>query len=157
MIHDANNCLRFYEFYKTDEFIVIPRLIKVSKNIFIMSYEAGQRFDDIHASEYIRYKSILLLNIFLKNNQTITNFNHGDIHKGNWKIKIKDNNPYLVVYDFGFCWTVCGKDIEMIEFIDDTFIKVDNDNQYIDDFVKIGFFLLSEKCPKEIIFDEMNK
>jgi len=157
MVHDANNCLRFYEIYKTDKFIVIPSLIKVSNNILIMSYEDGERFDDLQVSDYIKYKSILLLNIFLKNNQSIYNFNHGDIHKGNWKVRVKDHNPYLVVYDFGFCWKIYEKDKEMMEFIDDTFIKVDNDYQYKDDFFKICSFLLSEKCSKEIILDELDK
>ena len=98
------------------------------------------------------------MNIFTKNNQVITNLNHGDIHKGNWKIRIKDNKPYFVVYDFGFCWRVPeGKDEKMVEFIDETFIKVDNGNQCKGDFVKIVKFVLSEKCPEEMILDELNK
>jgi len=158
MINDSNNCLYFYENYKNDDYIVVPRTIKVSKNIFIMSYEDGIRFDDLDTSDYIKYKSILLLNIFTKNNQVITNLNHGDIHKGNWKIRIKDGKPYFIVYDFGFCWRVPeGKDKNMVEFIDDTFIKVDNGNQYTDDFVKIAKFVLSDKCPEEIILDELNR
>ena len=46
-----------------------------------------------------------LLKLFSKNNEAIFNFMHGDLHKGNWKVrKHPDKNIYqLVFYDFGLC------------------------------------------------------
>ena len=156
MVHEANNCMKFYEFHKEDELVVIPRVSKVSRNILIMSYEEGVRFDDLDISDYSKYKCIVLINSFIKNNQIITNFSHGDIHKGNWKIRVCGNKCFLILYDFGFCWKMPYEDIGMIEFIDNTFIKMDNGNQYTEDIIKISKFLLSEKCSDELIRNEMD-
>jgi len=157
MVHEANNCMKFYEYYEEDALVIIPRVSKVSRNILIMSYEDGVRFDDLDVSDYSKYKCILLMNSFIKNNQIITNFNHGDIHKGNWKVRISGNKCYLVLYDFGFCWEMPYEDVGMIEFIDNTFIKMDNGNQLTEDIIKISKFLLSEKCSDELIRDEMSR
>jgi len=157
MVHEGNNCMKFYEFYKEDKLIVIPRVSKVSKNILIMSYEDGTRFDDLDITEYSKYKCIVLMNSFIKNNQNITNFNHGDIHKGNWKIRVCGNLCYLVLYDFGFCWEMPYEDIEMVEFIDNTFIKLDNGDQLTEDIIEISKYLLSDKCSDEVIRDEMTR
>ena len=27
---------------------------------------------------------------------------YGDLHKGNWKVRVEDNIAKLVIYDFGF-------------------------------------------------------
>ena len=155
MVHEANNCMKFYEFYKEDDLIIIPRVSKVSRNILIMSYEEGVRFDDLDVSDYSKYKCIVLINSFIKNNQIITNFNHGDIHKGNWKVRVCCNKCYLVLYDFGFCWEMPYEDIGMIEYIDNTFIKIDNGNQLTEDIIEISKFLLSDKCSDELIRNEM--
>ena len=42
--------------------------------------------------------------IFVKNNQHTHRLMHGDLHKGNWKIRIDDNNIKIVIYDYGFCF-----------------------------------------------------
>ena len=55
-----------------------------------MSYEEGVTFDNIEASEYMKYKMIVLNKIFVKNNQHTHRLMHGDLHKGNWKIRIDD-------------------------------------------------------------------
>ena len=35
------------------------------------------------------------------------NYNHGDLHPGNWKLReTNDTNPKLIVYDFGYCWNI---------------------------------------------------
>ena len=36
--------------------IIIPRLIKCSSNIMIMSYEEGTPFDDLTCDNYSKYK-----------------------------------------------------------------------------------------------------
>ena len=71
-----------------------------------MSYEEGERFDTMDLSDYMNYKTILLLKLFNKNNETIHQFMHGDLHKGNWKVRINQSDVKLVIYDFGFCWNI---------------------------------------------------
>tara|TARA_B110000503_G_scaffold52677_1_gene84656 strand:- start:205 stop:939 length:735 start_codon:yes stop_codon:yes gene_type:complete len=70
----------------------------------MMSYEEGTTFDKIEVSEYIKYKMIILNKIFVKNNQHTHRLMHGDLHKGNWKVRVSGNDVKLVIYDYGFCW-----------------------------------------------------
>lgn len=106
MINEANNLCNMKYLYKDNSMIVIPHLIKCSSNILIMSYEEGESIDDSSQSEYEKYKCICLLYLFINNCLEINNFIHGDIHKGNWKMM--DNK--LLVYDFGFCWSILHSD-----------------------------------------------
>ena len=62
-------------------------------------------FDNIETSEYAKYKVILLNKLFVKNNQHTHRLMHGDLHKGNWKVRINGvDDIKIVIYDFGFCW-----------------------------------------------------
>ena len=107
MICEGNNLLYFNEIYKDQDVFVIPKVIKLSKNILIMSYEEGECFDDIESSDYIKMKIILLNKIFVKNNDYTHRLMHGDLHKGNWKVRLCDDDKIkIVIYDYGFCWTM---------------------------------------------------
>jgi len=106
-INESNNLLRFQENYRHNDYIIIPRLIKCSKNIMIMSYEEGVSYDNLKCDNYHKYKIAVLLTSFIRNNQQICNYQHGDLHKGNWKVKLcEDNKHKIILYDFGFCWKV---------------------------------------------------
>ena len=37
LTNEANNCMRFYEIYKDNPLVVIPKIHKISKNILVMS------------------------------------------------------------------------------------------------------------------------
>ena len=104
LINETNNCLRFYEEYKDNDFIVIPKVYKVSEKIMVMKYEGGMNIDDKSISSYNIYKLLINLKIFIQSNELIFNFMHGDLHKGNIKVRIDNGLPKLVIYDFGFCW-----------------------------------------------------
>ena len=107
MVNEGNNLLHYTDVYKDQDIFVIPKVYKFSKNILIMSYEEGTTFDKIDCSDYMKYKIILLNKIFVKNNQHTHRLMHGDLHKGNWKVRVdKENNIKLVIYDFGFCWRI---------------------------------------------------
>lgn len=157
LVNDGNNLLQFHENYKNNPYIIIPKLHTISENILIMSYETGTRFDNLEINEYIKYKSILLLQLFIKNNQLILNFNHGDIHKGNWKIRLNNNEPHLVIYDYGICWGLLNKEKNMLEFIDDTFSKMEDGIDCYNELLTIVEFLLGEKCSKQVIINEFPK
>ena len=105
-INESNNILNFYNNYKNNEYIIIPKLIKSSYDIIIMEYIEGICIDELDISEYNKSKIIFLLYLFIRNNMLITNNNHGDLHKFNWKVskdKIKNVNK-LIIYDYGYCF-----------------------------------------------------
>lgn len=145
-IHESNNLLKMKEYYKNNDSIIIPDLIKTSENIMIMSYEKGERFEDLELSEYQLNKIALLLVSFTRNNQQIINFHHGDLHKGNWKVKkdIVNNDHKLIIYDFGFCWEVPKHKEYGIEVICDIFEKSDPDPETvnIDNFALVLKYLV---------------
>ena len=117
-INESNHLLQFKEYYQNNDFIIIPELIRCEKSIMIMSYEEGISFDELTIDIYHKYKIALLLVSFTRNNQHILNYHHGDLHKGNWKIRLSDDNKHkLVLYDFGFCWRVPSHKIPAIDKI----------------------------------------
>ena len=129
-INEGNNLIKFYHYYQSNELIIIPQLYKVSESILIMSYEEGTPFDETSLNNYQKFKIVNLLNTFIRNNWTILNFNHGDLHKGNWKV-IEGQNPKLIVYDLGFCFQLQQDKIHMIELITDTFEQSDKNAQNV--------------------------
>ena len=131
-IHEGNNLLKIQENYKDNSFIIIPRLINFSRNIMIMSYEEGVAYEDLVCDDYQKYKIAVLLVSFIRNNQQICNFAQGDIHKGNWKVRIcDDNNHKLVLYDFGFCWKVPQCKTHMLDESINIFEDCDDDENTI--------------------------
>jgi len=104
-IKEGNNLLRFYNNYKEYDNIIIPELYYISKDLLIMSYEEGYNLDDLDINDYQRYNLVFLNYLFVRNNQLIENFYHGDIHDGNVKYRKNSNNGLeLVIYDYGFCF-----------------------------------------------------
>ncbi len=108
LINEFNHILYFYKEYQTNEFIIVPYPIKISESILLMTYEEGVSFDDCDLNEYQKEKIINLYHLFVRNNNLILNYNHGDLHPGNWKIKKCNdtNNHKLIIYDFGYCWRI---------------------------------------------------
>ena len=104
MHHEANNLsLMNYNNRKETNYIKIPYLIKSSSSILIMSYEPGTPFDNIDISEYEKRKLFILLYMYCRYNFEHKNFNHADLHKGNWKIT---DDKKIQLYDFGYCYTL---------------------------------------------------
>ena len=105
MVNEGNNILHFSNIYKKQNTFVVPKAYKFSHNILIMSYEEATTFDNIKSSEYLKYKMIVLNKIFVKNNEHTHGLMHGDLHKGNWKVRFdKNKNIQIVIYDYGFCF-----------------------------------------------------
>ena len=135
-LQESNHLLQFHEFYKDNNSIIIPKLVKTSETIMIMSYEEGISYEESTLNKHEKYKLAMLFGLFTRNNQHILNYNHGDLHKGNWKImedKINQNHK-LVIYDFGFCWSVPRDKHHLIELSsvfedsDRNPKKIDSDN-----------------------------
>lgn len=103
MNNEYNNLLIYYNYYKNNEFIVIPKPIFSSTNLLIMSYEEGINFEDLKESEYIRSKIFILFSLFIKNNNFELSKLHLDLHEGNWRVKKYNNFYKIIIYDFGYC------------------------------------------------------
>lgn len=109
-MYESNNMKKFYEYYKDNYKIIIPKINECSKNIIIMDYYEGENVS--HLEDYERIRYMILFYLFCNNNKKILNFNHGDLHIGNFK-KI---DRKLVIYDYGFCFYSDKKLTEMLDY-----------------------------------------
>ena len=158
-INESNNLLQFHHYFEKNPFIIIPKLYKCSNDIIIMSHEEGSYVDDLVNIEdnYLKYNISILYYLFVNNNEQSYHFNHGDLHKGNWRYRIEDNKPRLVIYDFGFCFTIPEDKRYIVEMIVDTFEKTDKinilDDKMIDTLTTISKEILIgyELSPENLI------
>lgn len=97
---ESSNLDLIYNIYQDDEVVIIPKLHFFSKNFIIMNYERGINFNEIN-NEMQKYKAAFSLICFQKQNSFIHGVHHGDLHKGNWKIRHENGIQKLVVYDYG--------------------------------------------------------
>lgn len=102
-INESDNMIKFYEYYKDNYKIIIPNIYEHSENIIVMDYYDGENISLLE--EYNKIKYMILIVLFCNNNKLVLNFNHGDLHFGNFK----KNEDKLVVYDFGYCFTINEK------------------------------------------------
>lgn len=126
-INETNNILQFYHYFKDNPFIIIPEVYKCSQDIIIMSYEPGEYIHDLKNIEdnYLKYSVSILYYLFVNNNEQCYHFNHGDLHQGNWRYRIEDNKPRIIIYDFGFCFSIPEDKRYIVSLIVDTFEKTD--------------------------------
>lgn len=155
LVNEANNCLFFKKKYSGNKYIVIPEVYKCSQNTLFMSYEEGTSFEQLDVSEYTKTKCILLLQLFTKHNKLFLHHMHGDIHKGNWKIRINNNMPQLIIYDYGYCWDVPKNISDKIQTLERAFNEIKCDetkrHEYTENIVNAYHILLGDSCSKESI------
>jgi len=128
-INEANHLIYFNHEYKDNKFICIPKLYRCSESVLIMSYEEGISYDNLQLNNYQKYKIVNLFHLFVRNNESVINYNHGDLHKGNWRIKIGEKHNQLIIYDFGFCYTIPDEKFNIIDLICNTLESADNENE----------------------------
>ena len=156
-VNEANHILFFYEEYKENDYIIIPQLKKISPSILVMSYEPGVSLQESPISNYQKDKIVNLYHLFIRNNQLITNYNHGDLHPGNWKVRIDSTNSTnpnhkLVIYDFGYCWRISNEVFDKIGsiFLDTFEESSDNIEKSVDNLCKLTYMsILYNKPDKE--------
>ena len=155
LVNEANNCLKFKKHYHDNPFYIIPEIFKCSQNTLFMSYEEGVPFETPEISEFMRTKCALLLQLFTKHNKLFFHFMHGDTHQGNWKIRIDDKKPRIVLYDFGYCWKIPHDISSKSKLLERTFneIRCLQTERYeiIDKVVNAYYILLDGCCSKESI------
>ena len=150
--HEFNNLTLFYNIYKNNKYIIIPKPICYSKNILIMSYEEGEHIDSIHLSEYNKNKLLLLLTAFIKNNLYIHRISHCDLHMGNWKIKANKEYNSIVIYDFGLCSINISKGVS--NYLDNWVLKdYDALTKFNTNNIKLKYIKYSNKLHKSIYKD----
>lgn len=154
--NEANNLIMFYDYYKDNDFIIIPKLVSFSKDIIIMSYEEGEYFDNSEISYYNKCKIMTLFRLFIKNNELILNFIHGDLHKGNWKYRNEDGKYFLVFYDFGFCWNIPEIMICSLQKLDDAFLEIGIGEFNIENFTDAIYDFLLKKVEYDTIKNSVN-
>ena len=115
MKNEANNLEYFYNEYRENPLVLVPKPLFSSKNILVMEYIDGDDFEKLDISKYQQYKFVLLVNLFVRNNLINLDKIHCDLHSSNWKIINDKEIPKIVVYDFGFCIDIsnhCRNDIQ---------------------------------------------
>ena len=161
LINEANNNLLFASMYRNNEYIIIPELITVSKQILIMKYEEGKTYRESDYSYYLLKKIILLQKLFTKNNEIIHRFTHGDLHRGNWKIRQNNSDIKLIIYDFGFCWKVPPFLYKNSDILNDSLynlsIKTTINDSNIDELAKVANIFCEEKYDRDEIRSEIIK
>ena len=86
------------------------------------------------------------------------NICHEDIHKGNWGVNIsEDNKPNLVIYDFGLCARLLGRDTILYDLLDDIFVDNGDTTHGIDDKVLNNIIDLTKICLKDIEYDSIKR
>ena len=116
-INEVNNIIFFKDKYKENKCISIPDIKLASNSIIVMSYEDSIKVDNKLLTQYDKTKVINLLYLFIRTNEIILNYNHGDLHKGNWGYY----KNKLVVYDYGFCYSSNKEELEIVKLIPKTF------------------------------------
>tara|TARA_Y100000589_G_scaffold1556_1_gene1406 strand:- start:2208 stop:3704 length:1497 start_codon:yes stop_codon:yes gene_type:complete len=106
---EAKNFNKFRENFEGNDYIIFPEVILNSKKILIMSYEEGIYYENIEETDYTKYKIATLFSLFIRQSAVINNFMHGDLHKGNWKVRKhpdKEKEYQMIVYDSGICFSM---------------------------------------------------
>jgi ubiquinone biosynthesis protein len=100
---EINNIENFYENFKENDKIIIPKVYKNysidNENIIVMDYVEGDSVYLIDSDDKIIYIKILYEFIF----ESLLNYRiiHGDLHPGNILFRKKDNKFELGIIDFG--------------------------------------------------------
>lgn len=109
--NESKNGKRLYEDFYDNDMVIVPKLLKSSKNIIIMEYIDAEDFDTLNISNIRRRHISLYFTMLLYQMTFVNKFTHGDIHKGNWKIKYYEDNSFKIVFfDFGYMWLIDDTD-----------------------------------------------
>ena len=109
MENEFTNNEYFYNNYKNNNIVIIPKPLMKSKNFLIMEFVDGEQIEDLDISDYKKQILISFIAIFIKDTFINGKYVHCDLHQGNWKIyKQLDNvneaiyNYKIIIYDFGY-------------------------------------------------------
>ena len=101
----------FYNNYKNNNVVIIPKPLMKSKNFLIMEFVDGEQMEDLDISDYKKQIIISFIALFVKDTFINGKYVHCDLHQGNWKIYkqcVNDGlnetiyNYKIIIYDFGY-------------------------------------------------------
>jgi len=101
--NEAENLRKLKEYYKNNEYIIIPDVYGEDHDILIMEYIEGENIESFYNKclknnkKKDHWEIMIKLWMFIRESILIHNFFHADLHKGNWKI----NGEKIVIYDLG--------------------------------------------------------
>ena len=128
---ESKNMKKIYSLFEKNQSVVIPKLLKNSKDIIVMSYENSKTINQTDMSFLKKVKCLTLLNLAIKE-LTFCGIYHCDLHNGNFGLRYHTFSQ-IVIYDYGFvkisnakqkhwiqqcniCYE-CGKQDEMYELV----------------------------------------
>lgn len=150
MINEAQNMNTYLEAFSDSSHVYrIPKPISYTKNTLIMTYEESTKFEDLDCSEYIKSKIIRMLVIFIWNSHR-HNICHEDIHKGNWGVRIVDNDIKIVIYDYGLCARLLGEKTELYSLLESIFVDNGDTSNDIDENVVKYLIRLVKICLENV-------
>ena len=167
--NEAKNGKKFYDNLSHNPMIIVPKIQEHSKNIIIMDYEDGEMLNELNITDVKRRRICVYFTMLIYDMSFTQGFLHGDLHKGNWKIKYDyDNNNFKIIYyDFGYMWNIQNIDsmktfVEGIRYndpeifsgslydnciksrIDDEEVKIEDIENIIKDYMLRGQAFLTE-------------
>ena len=122
--YEFDNLIKFNKYYKDNPLVIFPKPYFRSKKLMITSFEEGTFFENIDITEYKKYKIVQLLTLFVRDTSIIHNLMHGDLHQGNWKVRLVNKEYALVIYDVGVCFELDRDNIQNFWFYWETADKV---------------------------------
>ena len=121
MENEYKNNEYFYNTYKNNNIIIIPKPLMKSKNFLIMEFIDGEQIEQLNISDYKKQILVGFIAIFMKDTFVNGKYIHCDLHQANWKIYKQINNSTtisntedvdvnvnvnvnykIVIYDFGY-------------------------------------------------------
>ena len=98
---EAKNTIKYSNNFTNEYNILIPKIYAYEKDFITMSYHEGVSVDKI-TNKTVKYGVANDMNFIILSSIMIYNFVHADLHNGNWKVQLDENNKYnLIIYDCG--------------------------------------------------------
>lgn len=99
--NEATNTMQLRKNFEDESHIIVPEVFSFNENIIIMSYHEGVPFNEIKDT-MLRNRVSTDLYLFMVSSLINFDFIHCDMHYGNWKVLVDDNQDYnIVIYDCG--------------------------------------------------------
>lgn len=144
---ESNNLKNFKKCIEDNDKIIVPEVFDIftQKNIMVMNYIEGKKFNEIRKEDYQEYGKLLLNMYFCKNG--ISNYLHADLHVGN--IIFLDNK--ICIIDFGLVIKIDDKYVSLYFDLLYSCI-IDEDYNFI--YNNLNLFLTRELDFNKLSIDE---
>ena len=107
---EASNSKKFKDnFSESSKYIIFPDILFQSEDMLISQYIAGIPLEQLSAVQ--THQVTINFVCFFYQMLLVDNFIHGDLHCKNWKVKLSNGHPQLIIYDCGICFSNINSDI----------------------------------------------